>query len=310
MQEVQITELELRELLNDETRVEETLAKYFEVDESQPFKGALRLRPEVEVISEDDMPQFAMIGSTILWLANNWARRKRLKRYKKMLEEHPGRLRLVSEGDSWFQHPRIEDTIDHLSNHYAIYSLGAAGDELRNMFKENEYLPALEDQEARGILFSGGGNDIMGGRFGSFLNSYTPGNDPKRFLNDTFFAELDQMMNIYRAIYTSLGQLLPDVKIFTHGYDYVIPRNGKWLGKPMVEKGIDTPQDKIALSRVIIDEFGERMIALAAKFPNVEYVDTRRTVCKWHDELHPDKNGFQQVALKFYKRINETLGAK
>lgn len=309
---LQIKESELRTLLGNESTADETLERYFEVDDSTPFASGFRLRQDVEVIQEDEFLALEGIGGTVVGLANRLARRKRIKRYRKILEKHPKRRRVVSEGDSWFQHPLVEDTIDHLFNHFAIYSLGAAGDELSNIFNENEYVPALETQDAKVLLLSGGGNDLMGGRFGSYLNKHTAGTDPKRFLNDEFFSKVRDMMNIYRAIFTSMKQQMPQVTIFTHGYDYVVPgtaKKGKWLGKPMQRKGIREQADKEAVIRVVIDEFNDKMESLAHEFDNVEFVDMRGTVrqTQWHDEIHPDALGFQQVALRFFNRVNAAV---
>jgi len=43
-------------------------------------------------------------------------------------------LRFVAEGDSWFHYPiLLRDTLDWLSDDYAIFDLAAAGDTLENM---------------------------------------------------------------------------------------------------------------------------------------------------------------------------------
>ena len=43
-------------------------------------------------------------------------------------------LRFVAEGDSWFHYPIVlRDTLDWLSDDYAIFDLAAAGDTLENM---------------------------------------------------------------------------------------------------------------------------------------------------------------------------------
>lgn len=307
----QINERELRKLLNSEDTAEQALSTYFQIDDSNPFSPTYKVNPDIDVITDPEMKGFGL-KETIIRIANSLARRKREKRYREIIVEHPDRIRLVSEGDSWFQHPLIKDTIDHLFNHFAVYSLGAGGDELSNMFNQNEYLPALQAEDAKCLLLSGGGNDLMGGHFGEYLNEYSPGTDPRRFLNSEFFAKVKDMMNIYQTIFDSMKQKRPNVIIFTHGYDYVIPRSGKqgkYLGKPMENKGITKPEDKKALARTIIDEFSNRMDKLIHQYDNAVFVDVRGTVREshWHDEIHPDSSGFQQVSLKFINRINASL---
>jgi len=317
MCKIQISETELRQLLGSEETAEEALQDYFVVDESSPFSTELRLKPDVEVIDKDvqvvdeDIVYEGRILDTVVHLANAWSVKGRHKRYRDILEADEDRLRLVSEGDSWFQHPRVKDTVDHLFNYFAIYSVGAAGDELSNMFRENEYLPALKNEKARGLLLSGGGNDLMGGRFGEYLDSYTPGvpgEEPRRFLNARFPEKVSQMMEIYRTIMAHVDSELPAVKVFVHGYDYVRPgrgKSGKWLGIPMEDKGIRDQHDKEALIKIVIDDFNEELAKVTADAQNAHFVDVRGTVGldQWHDEIHPDEYGFQQVALKFFRQV-------
>jgi hypothetical protein len=307
---LRIREKELRSLLDSKETAAEALSTYFDIDDSSPFAPVYTLKPEVEIISEDG--RGFGVGELMVTIANTISRRDRARRYQTIIEEHPERIRLVAEGDSWFQHPLVEDTIDHLFNHFAVYCVSAGGDELSNMFKENEYLPAIKEQRAKGLLLSGGGNDLMGGRFGSYLNQYTPGTDPRRFLNDEFFARLDDMAKIYQTIFEELRRQLPEVVVFIHGYDFVIPgsgEEGKWLGHPMELKGITDPEDKRALIRTIIDGFNGQMAELARQYDNVVYIDLRDTVRDdyWYDEIHPSSPGFQQVALKFIAAIDAAL---
>ena len=44
-----------------------------------------------------------------------------------MYAQFPTRPTIVSEGDSWFQHPLVNDTIDYVSRFYHVYCLSAAG---------------------------------------------------------------------------------------------------------------------------------------------------------------------------------------
>jgi hypothetical protein len=107
----------------------------------------------------------------------------------------------------------------------------------------------------------------------------------------------------------------PEVIVFVHGYDFVIPgsgESGKWLGHPMEQKGITDPEDKRALIHTIIDSFNSQMSELANRHDNVVYIDLRDTVRDdyWYDEIHPNSPGFQQVALKFVATINDILSVE
>ncbi|MCK5055127.1 MAG: SGNH/GDSL hydrolase family protein [Candidatus Aminicenantes bacterium] len=310
----QIHEKELLRLLENDETADQAIATYFQIDETMPFKITYELKPEIEVIADAQLEGRKIkvpkaIKKMFVRLANGRARRKRRNRYKKIIEEHPERTRIVSEGDSWFQYPGIKDIIDHLFNYFAIFSVGAAGDELSKMFRKNEYLPALKEEGAEILLLSGGGNDLMGGHFGDYLKEYAAGREPRDSLNNEFFAKIDDMMNIYQTLFAFIKRKRPDTKILFHGYDYVIPRSekkGKWLGRPMEKKGITKDKDKKALMRFIIDYLNERLKSLSDQHGNAVFVDVRDTVREdyWHDEIHPNDDGFQQVALKFMNRIN------
>ncbi|MFC1662284.1 hypothetical protein ACFL3S_12675 [Gemmatimonadota bacterium] len=85
-------------------------------------------------------------------------------------------LTVLAEGDSWFQFPTlwvgkvkvrdvVKDIIDHLMGRQdlCVKSIAAGGDWLSNMLHSREYLPELSTIEPDVFLFSGGGNDMLGG---------------------------------------------------------------------------------------------------------------------------------------------------
>ena len=80
--------------------------------------------------------------------------------FSKALNWNDGPI-LVSEGDSWFQHPTAIDIIDALSCFtcgYKIRSVGAAGDQLSAMLRHPEFPDAIREENPAAFLFSGGGN--------------------------------------------------------------------------------------------------------------------------------------------------------
>jgi lysophospholipase L1-like esterase len=276
--------------------------QYFLVEQPTPFQLELRLRPDVDV----EMAEEGFLGSLGLATANALARRARERRYRRQRAAHPDWKRVVAEGDSWFQHPLVADTIDHISGHVAVRCLSAAGDVLTEMFRGAEYRAAIEEERPAVFMLSAGGNDLMGGQFGDYLKrAPQASNDPARFLNERFHAKLDNLLQIYAAIFRELqAPNFGPLRVLCHGYDYVQPRAGaagRWLGRPLEDKGIKDPADQHAVVARMIDLFNEGLRALAQGFPNVRYVDLRGVVQagQWSDEIHPDSDGFQQVALRF-----------
>ncbi|MBV6652264.1 MAG: hypothetical protein KI786_00820, partial [Mameliella sp.] len=225
---------------------------------------------------------------------------------------------------------------DHLSLSYNIYSRGAAGDEMRNYLMSGEYLDAFADlrsivteiAQSKGespkqpsfFLISGGGNDILGDQFKDFLIPYSdagtlpPGQEPQRFLNQRLKDELDAIMSLYRQVFQRLVIEQPEVKIITHGYDYVIPKpvdaeGMSWLGKPMTALDILEPEDRQAIVNHLIDTFNEQLAAVGREFEQVAHVDLRGTVkpYQWADEIHPNDEGYQNIALRFSAVIDSLL---
>ena len=79
-----------------------------------------------------------------------------------------------------------------------------------------------------------------------------------------------------------------------HGYDYTVPNDGKWLGKPMAGLGITNKVLQKAIAREMVDRLNTRLMALASQSPRVSYINVRGTVgdTRWHDELHPTNAGY------------------
>ena len=86
-----------------------------------------------------------------------------MKYYRKKIAVGWSGLRIVSEGDSWFQYPfLLDDVIDQLFDQFAIFSLDAAGDLLQDMKKQDELSGAITAEQPQVVLLSGGGNDLLG----------------------------------------------------------------------------------------------------------------------------------------------------
>lgn len=325
----------LKSWLADPERAPLAAGLYLDTD---ALEAKLVLRPEIQLITSDEERTHSksLFWNTLLGAANTWARFQRNRNFRRRLERFYHRPLMVSEGDSWFQHPSIMEIIDHLSLHYNIFSRGAAGDEMRNYLMSGEYLDAFTElqpvvaevaaklglpaKNPAFFLISGGGNDILGDQFKDFLVSFeevakaTPGEQPERFLNQRLQDELDAIMALYRQVFQRLKVEQPGVRIITHGYDYVIPKGVyeggiSWLGQPMTAQGITAPEDRQAVVNYLIDAFNERLMTVGADFQQVTHVDLRGAVkpYQWADEIHPDQEGYQNIALRFSAVIDQFL---
>lgn len=252
---------------------------------------------------------------------------QRRKRYRNLKDT--GRTRIVAEGDSWFQYPIfLNDVLDQLYKVYAVRSFAEAGDTLENYLKKEEYIKAISDEKAKFFLVSGGGNDVLGEKFKTYLRTEADPGDttPLRYLNQEFSRQLDILDGQYDQMFTELLDRYPELHILVHCYDYVIPvdmsveanrKKSSWSGKHMAGKYVNgkyvkgkvEPQsEREKVVGYMVDEFAKRLTALVknGKYKGrVSFVDTRGLVQKgsWSDEIHPKDEGFELVAGKFIDEI-------
>lgn len=242
---------------------------------------------------------------------NGIARWRRRQHYRRKLQDWTG-LRIVSEGDSWFQYPfLLTDVIDWLSVPFAILSLDAAGDLLSDMVRQGELITAVVEERPHAVLLSGGGNDLLGGsNLARALLSFEPGRMPDAYLGDAFEANLRAVLDGYERLFDRLSRVAPETPVLTHVYDYAIPAGGRWLGQPMARLGIEDPALQRDIVRIIVDRFEVELRRLADTFEQVRVIDTRNVVGagRWHDELHPDNGGYRAVAEHFAAAIAVATG--
>lgn len=300
---------------NDLNRLDGMAAAYFQAagHGPSPYSAAVEL-------SEAGRQAIFAAGETVyggenesaqmLDAANFVERGRRLIKYKKRKFTDPQALRIVAEGDSWFQYPFfLTDVIDVLIEKYAVCCLSAGGDTVANMVRWPEYLDAIEQERPAVFLFSGGGNDLVGdGRLRQILKPYTAGAQPQDLIDSNAFGQiLRQVVSGYEQILKSLKDRFPGLRMLGHGYDH--PQNisaGPWI-KPYLEEA------KIPLSMgpeiiaVLLDRFGDELVRLSMLYPNFEYISVvgkvGGTAADWHDALHPKNPGYRRVANAFIESI-------
>ena len=298
---------ELRARLRDPETPIEDIRPYLKIDpeRSQAFAPAL-------TVDRDVVDDEGLEGSFTIGFFNWVSRRRRAARYRRKLRDGYSGLRIVSEGDSWFQYPLLlDDVIDHLSKDYAICSLGGAGHVLADMVAEDEMTQAIERERPDVFLISGGGNDLLGdGMLKTVLKPFQSGRPAEEYLNRRFEEVLSAIEENYTNVFDRFTRRFPRLKIFCHGYDYAIPDDGPWLGKPMQALKIKEKDLQTEIVAVLIDRFNEMLAGLAAGFSGtVRHVDCRGLVGagSWHDELHPNNNGYKTVATRINSAIHDVI---
>jgi hypothetical protein len=194
---------------------------------------------------------------------------------------------------------------------HAIYSLGAGGDTLEKYFEKAEYKAAIVNEQPQFFLMSGGGNDILGKNIMDFIVEDIPDWDSaEELLNEAFFEKVETLGDIYRDVFTEIQESFPNLKILCHGYDYIYPDPEEgWYGRYAGKKIKELAHLKL-LADFLIDHFNAKLSAVASEFERVHYLDLRglnRDKKLWYDEIHPNSDGFKDIAEKFRKKIRAEL---
>ncbi|MEM6252861.1 MAG: hypothetical protein AAF821_08060 [Cyanobacteria bacterium P01_D01_bin.156] len=339
---------DLEEKFLDLDTPEAELANYFvgSPEDSGPFAPALRINEELVDFSESEKIRLRSAG--FFDFLNQQARKRRTKRFERRQRDTSKRPILISEGDSWFQFPvLLDDVIDNLSEkrnpayRFNIFSLGKAGDTTRNMICQNpEFLTGLNQVRdmglaPAGLVFSGGGNDILGADEGGlpvfnkilFSNLDNPSID-NVFREDEIQKIFNFLKNAYETLFQTVHAEYPGLPIFIHGYDYVYPgkfgesdnrkrtlyaRRNQWIGKPMDELGITDKTLQRLITKRLLDRFNILQKSLVESFDDVYLIETLGTldqfnkIDEWNDEIHPNNSGFTRIAQKFFDKIGTVI---
>jgi lysophospholipase L1-like esterase len=252
----------------------------------------------------------------------------RLGRFEQAVARYPGRPKLLCEGDSWFAFPYAtrRNVIRHLYNMASerplpILNIAGNGDEIRQMMSgaaKQRFQEYLKKYSFDAILFSGGGNDIVGPEIASLLVEKTDGMTWQDCIDqDRFKRRLQEIECAMMELIDLRDDHAPAAHIITHSYDYAIPQNtpvkfvicdiaGPWIYPSMIEKRIRNRTDQRAIVTWMIDQFAGLLGKVAANADKFQWVDTRGTVQanEWGDEIHPTNEGFRKVAAKFLPALN------
>jgi len=248
-------------------------------------------------------------------------------------------LVLLADGDSWFDYP-LGDPIPGIRTDILaqlpkisgqepnILSFAHYGDATNvelGLTRQQRMVAAIQDPgngPIDAILFSGGGNDIVGDQFCIWLkDASSVGNDPAQALDATRFPEI---LGAVEASYLDLIALrddnLPNAFIFTHGYDFAIPSGdkacgiGPWLMPSLQYCGWGCPNPGTQIVKNALLGFSGMLKKLAGdpakKFVYIETQGTLTDPNQWDNELHPKPDGFTLMARKFLGALRDKFGAR
>jgi hypothetical protein len=262
--------------------------------------------------------------------------------FSQLISAYPARLNVVAEGDSWFAYPpsglavgKFSNVIDYLcrKEKFNLLQLASNGDEAVNMLSGESklrLLKVLNRYHIDFLLFSGGGNDIVGRYdFDFFLKENGHSSKTEDYLH---LPRVRRRLTSIRNAYEDLIELCREyseknkaIKIVTHCYDYALPSpkgaefvggliqvdGGKsWMYPYLMEKGI--PQEMHGLIiKYLIDALADILVSLQKKSPGKLLVADTRGVLDpqkdWLNEIHPTPGGFKKIADKIFAEMNGGL---
>lgn len=255
--------------------------------------------------------------------------RKRARGASAGLLEEPRQIRIAAEGDSWFDYPpqttpdfRTGGVISHLEDILGVPVLNYAhaGDEAREMMglrQRQRLVKLLSDPEISPdvLLFSGGGNDIVGDpmvlwlRDKSKCDSWREAVDTERF---------NSALGVVLSAYSELVALLQThgerCVLFLHAYAVPFPDGrkacglfGPWLKPALDARGWSNFEEARSIVGLLLRGFRESLERFsAANAPRVHLIDSQSLLPEqsmWANELHPKSPGFRSVAKLFAEAI-------
>ena len=298
----------LVEKLEDPEVSELDLSPYFVLSDkdSKGMDPLFEINQELIILDEPQLTEGALLLNSANWIC----KRSRQKKYRKKINKK-AKIKIISEGDSWFQYPFIlQDIIDHLMAEpdFAILSFGEAGDLIRDVVAKAEFTNAIQTEQPDFFLISGGGNDLLADEgIKKYLNEPKTSLEPHHLIDNIELARFKaRLASDYTNLISIVLKVKPEINIICHGYSYPIPNSGRWLGKPMEEIGITDRQLQNEIMRIIFDDINESIERTAGSFPQtVHYLDLKNVVPArgWFDELHPTNPFFGDVAAVFKEKI-------
>jgi hypothetical protein len=253
-------------------------------------------------------------------------------------------IKIVAEGDSWFDYPLSRDIIDCLRKMgYGIFKQSEAGDTLENMVYGTEHkvfsrqgkvvnhgsrdldatLNAIKENKPQFVLFSAGGNDVVGKELVQYLNHERSRSGAISLIRKELF---ENNMNgpVREAVANFIENALaidPNIHILMDGYDYAKPNgksyriaglklSGPWILPSMGAKNIVDRNKQDDIIKYLVDGFNNVLKSLDSEYDQFHHIDLRGMFphdYQWDNEIHLKGDGFEEVAKVYHSKICQIL---
>lgn len=264
-----------------------------------------------------------------------------------LCKQKPNRIGIVAEGDSWFAYPRKWilvgkdiNILHHIADKVSgtdkvnMIRLASNGDEACQMMagEQKHKIARILKQNSdaiRFILFSGGGNDLVGKwDMERILKPYKAGYGATDCLHaGRLSRKLKRIELAYQELIELRDDYAPKATIVTHVYDFARPskdgaiffwgtiKTKPWIYPYLVERDIP---EHLHLDIVVhlLTKLKESLLSVAAKPGNadkIKVVDTQNTLRPghkddWLNEIHPTEDGFKKITKKIYAEMKNING--
>lgn len=262
-------------------------------------------------------------------------RRSWQRDFDRSIREHPDWPVIVSQGDSWFSYPHEKNVIDFLDDplpvrdgseskakdvsqrDWSLLRLERTQDEILGVMTggERAFLnEILHRYEVDALLFSAGGNDLLGPDLGALLQPFRAGmSAADALVEKRLCRRLHQIEDCYRELIDMVLDDGADLRVLVNSYDLPVPSceearllggrsPGPWLRPAFAARGYPagSPFER-EIPKLLLDRFCAQLDRLASEVPTrFHRVETRGAVgSEWADEIHPNARGARAVAERF-----------
>jgi lysophospholipase L1-like esterase len=242
------------------------------------------------------------------------------------------RLRIISEGDSWFAFsitgPALDGAVaDHAHAPVLLLDLAANGDTAKDMFASPR-LDLLRTVLTRArkarvppqlLLISAGGNDLLG-NLEAVLRKAPGSASPDAWIEPVALSARLQELGTYLDVAVGLRREYAErASLVFHSYAYPtrfgaegIFGAGPWLDRAFETVGLTSRAVKEAVCERVLDRlYAEVLEPLSRSAPGVGVIDLRTGLSRlsaekaWFDEIHPSPRGYQTLAKRYLPVLGE-----